>query len=268
MVARELAQVLLPAQGLDRGEEDVGVVVPGRAGVLAQVGVGADAAEGGEGLVEDLFAVGDEEDAVEVAAVEGAEPGLAQAGGQDDEAGAVPGFPGGRELPQGIPPDRRAETGKALCIWGDAGWGRQVREGKYRDGHFGDDLVTACTDLANEWSPQPPPRWVTCIPSHRHPSLVPDFAKRLATRLGLPFIPVVQRATERPEQKRMENSVQQARNVDGAFSLKGRVPDGPVLLVDDMVDSGWTSAVAAWLLREHGSAEVWPLVLADTGRRQ
>ena len=61
----------------------------------------------------------------------------------------------------------------------------------------------------------------------------------------------------------MENSVQQARNVDGglAFSLD-RSPSGPVLLVDDMVDSRWTLTVAAWLLRSRGSGVVWPLALA------
>lgn len=37
----------------------------------------------------------------------------------------------------------------------------------------------------------------------------------------------------------------------------------PVLLVDDIVDSGWTFAVAAWLLRKRGSGEVWPLALAQ-----
>ncbi len=43
-----------------------------------------------------------------------------------------------------------------------------------------------------------------------------------------------------------------------------RLPGGPVLLVDDMVDSRWTLTVAAWLLRSKGSGEVWPLALALT----
>ena len=40
---------------------------------------------------------------------------------------------------------------------------------------------------------------------------------------------------------------------------------GPVLLVDDMIDSRWTMTIAAWLLRSHGSGEVFPLALAFTG---
>jgi ATP-dependent DNA helicase RecQ len=39
----------------------------------------------------------------------------------------------------------------------------------------------------------------------------------------------------------------------------------PVLLVDDLVDSRWTLTVAAWLLRSHGSGEVWPFALAQAG---
>ena len=40
---------------------------------------------------------------------------------------------------------------------------------------------------------------------------------------------------------------------------------GPVLVVDDTVDSRWTFTVVAWELRRHGSGTVWPLALADTG---
>jgi ATP-dependent DNA helicase RecQ len=163
----------------------------------------------------------------------------------------------------------QAEPGKALCIWGDAGWGGLVRQGKYHDGHFADDLVAACVKMVREWNPQPAPAWVTCVPSLRHPDLVPNFAKRLAEALGLPFHMVIAKTDDRPEQKTMANSTQQARNIDGSLELNGQpVPSGPVLLIDDMVDSRWTLTVAAWLLRKSGSGEVWPLALAETGHDQ
>jgi ATP-dependent DNA helicase RecQ len=73
----------------------------------------------------------------------------------------------------------------------------------------------------------------------------------------------------RPEQKTMANSPQQARNVDGSLDLIDQpLLAGPVLLVDDMVDSRWTLTVAAWLLRDNGSGEVWPLALAITGNAE
>ncbi|MDE0271712.1 MAG: RecQ family ATP-dependent DNA helicase [Gammaproteobacteria bacterium] len=166
-----------------------------------------------------------------------------------------------------IPLEYRAEVGRALCIWRDAGWGELVRDGKYDDDRFADNLVEACLKLMERWDPQPAPEWATCIPSLRHPNLVPEFTERLATRLGLPFHQVLEKAEDRAEQKSMANSTQQARNADGALAVSSEsLPVGPVLLVDDIVDSRWTLTVAAWLLRSHGSGEVWPLALAQTSR--
>lgn len=160
----------------------------------------------------------------------------------------------------------QAQPGKALCVWGDAGWGGLVRQGKYHDGHFSDDLVAACVKMIQEWNPQPSPTWVTCVPSLRHPELVPNFAQRLAAALGLPFHMVITKTDARPEQKTMANSTQQARNIDGSLALNGQpIPPGPVLLVDDMVDSRWTLTVSAWLLRKSGSGAVWPMALSQTG---
>ena len=159
----------------------------------------------------------------------------------------------------------QASPGRALCVWGDAGWGGLVREGKYRNGRFSDELVAACSELVRQWGPEPAPSWITCIPSLRRPNLVPHFAERLATELGLPFHPVLEKTENRPEQKDMANSTYQARNVDGSLAVSAPLPSGAVLLVDDMADSRWTLTVAAWLLRSNGSGEVFPVALALTG---
>jgi ATP-dependent DNA helicase RecQ len=162
--------------------------------------------------------------------------------------------------------EHSSEAGRALCMWGDAGWGKLVQQGKYVDRHFSDELVKAGANLVRAWNPKPAPAWVTCISSLRHPHLVPDFARRLASELGLPFQNAILITQPRPEQKTMANSTQQARNVDGSFAVIDQpLPAGPVLLVDDMVDSRWTFTVAAWLLRTNGAGEVWPLALAITG---
>jgi len=163
-----------------------------------------------------------------------------------------------------IATDRQAQAGRLLCMWGDAGWGSLVRQGKLHDGVFTGQLVEACAAMVRSWAPQPAPGWVTCIPSHRHASLVPDFARRLAQALNLPFHPVLEKTDDRPAQKQMENSSQQARNVDGSLQIQGQVPAGPVLLVDDMVDSRWTMTVAAYILLSNGSGPVYPLALAST----
>ena len=166
-----------------------------------------------------------------------------------------------------IPEEHRAETGRALCLWGDGGWGQMVKDGKQKDGRFADELVAACAAMIRRWKPDPQPEWVTSIPSLRNPRLVPDFAKRLAGALGLPFRSVLVNTEGRDPQKDMQNSVQQARNVDGSIAVaRTHVPATPVLLVDDVVGSGWTLSMAAWILRKNGSGRIWPLALSKLGR--
>lgn len=168
-----------------------------------------------------------------------------------------------------IPSNLQNELGRALCFYGDAGWGKLVTSGKYRDGFFSDDLVEAAAAFIFErWAPEPFPAWVTSIPSKRHPTLVPHFANRLAKKLGIPYHPVLIRKNDAPEQKTMQNSSMQANNVLGTIGLESTVPEGAVLLVDDIVDSGWTLTMAGYLLSSNGSGPVYPFALAKaTGRK-
>lgn len=161
----------------------------------------------------------------------------------------------------------RAETGRGLAIWGDAGWGELVRAGKYSAARFDDRLVAAVVEMIREWNPQPQPAWVTCVPSLNHTTLVSEFAERLARALHLPFHSTLRKVHATPPQKEMQNSFQQAHNLDGAFAVEACGDfSKPVLLVDDMVDSGWTFTVCAALLRQAGSGPVFPVALAQTSK--
>ncbi len=173
-------------------------------------------------------------------------------------AGVVRGYAGP------IPEERRNAQGRALCMYRDPGWGAIVKRGKYKDGRFAYELVLASAELIqSRWRPTPFPTWVTTIPSSRHPELTPDFAQRLAVALGIPFRPALEKIQETPEQKEMHNSAQQLRNIHASFTvLPDRIESGPVLLVDDIVDSRWTLTVAGALLRNSGSGVVHPFALA------
>ena len=104
---------------------------------------------------------------------------------------------------------------------------------------------------------------MTAIPSLRHPDLVPDFARRLAGKLSIPYHACIQKVHDNKPQKDMQNSWMQANNLDAAFVLHAAsMGAGPVLLVDDMVDSRWTFTVVAALLRQAGCPAVIPLALA------
>ncbi len=160
--------------------------------------------------------------------------------------------------------DLQAETGKVLSRWGDAGWGNMVADDKHA-GHFRDELVNAMYEMiVDRWQPDPFPEWLTCIPSLRHPELVPDFAKRLAEKLGIPFLPIIVKVKDSQPQKEQENSFHQCHNLDGVFQINGNVDNKPVFLLDDAVDSRWTFTIAATLLKKSGSGLVFPVALTST----
>ena len=153
-----------------------------------------------------------------------------------------------------IPTELQASKGRALSLWRDAGWGQLVASGAYQTNRFSDELVTACVEMIVGWNPTPKPEWVTCIPALNQPELVPDFAQRLAVGLKLPFLSCVEKARHNSQQKTMENSFQQAHNLDGVFkiNLDRKEYNSPCLLIDDMVDSRWTFTVTFALLRQAG----------------
>ena len=163
-------------------------------------------------------------------------------------------------LPSGL----QAQEGRVLSRWNDGGWGRLVKQGKHQ-GRFGDDLVEAMAEMIEQrWQPQPRPGWVCAVPSLNHPHLVPDFAQRLANRLGLPYVDAVRKIRHNEPQKGQQNRFHQCRNLDGVFEVANGLPREPVLLVDDIVDSGWTLTVIAALLQRAGTGPVYPTALASS----
>lgn len=163
-----------------------------------------------------------------------------------------------------LPPNLLAAEGRILSRWADAGWGGLVEEGK-RTGDFADELVEAMAEMIQQrWRPAPPPKWVCCVPSLNNPRLVADFAQRLATRLGLPFIPAISKVKANQPQKFQNNRYFQCSNLDGVFTIAPDIPTTPVFLVDDVVDSGWTMTVLAALLRRNGCGTVYPVALASS----
>jgi ATP-dependent DNA helicase RecQ len=155
--------------------------------------------------------------------------------------------------------DVRAEEGRALARLGDGGWDPLVQQGR-RDGRFDDELVAAAAEVVRTW--RPPVGWVAAVPSRRSGELMPDFARRLAGALELPFHPVLERVGDNPPQREMENSAQQVANVRGEFAVTGAPPAAPCLLVDDVRFSGWTLAMIAGQLRRKGASAVYPLALS------
>ncbi|MFV9673275.1 MAG: RecQ family ATP-dependent DNA helicase [Acidimicrobiia bacterium] len=155
------------------------------------------------------------------------------------------------------------EPGRSLTRWGDPGWAQLVKQGKHDDGVFSEELVDAMVAMIRAWRFDDRPTWLTSVPSTNSGPLVPDFTRRVADRLQLPYVDAVRRVSDRPPQKTRENSCQQARNVLRAFEIV-RVRPGPVFLLDDTTDSKWTFTMIGHQLRAAGTGPVYPVALADT----
>ena len=149
-----------------------------------------------------------------------------------------------------IPSEFQNMTSRALSKYAESGWGRMVADDKYKLGKFSPELIRASVDLIlNRWKPNPMPEWVCYIPSSRHPLLVPELAKAIADGLGIPFVPVFRKTAPSTEQKRMLNPSVQAKQVFHSLGIFGKVYPKPVVLITDIIDSGWTLTIAGYQLR-------------------
>ena len=164
-----------------------------------------------------------------------------------------------------IPEDHRLAPGRSLSRLGDGGWGDVVRAAKREETPFPPELVAAFVTMIRGWGPQPAPEWVTYVPpSSADRTQVRLLAESVGESLGLPVLAAVGRRRESVPQRLMANSYQQLRNVHDVYEVVPPVPPGPVLLVDDVVDSRWTVTVVGTALREAGSGPVIPVALART----
>ena len=155
--------------------------------------------------------------------------------------------------------------GIVLSNYADAGYGMAVQKGKYLDGYFSDELVDASVKILSEFIKNNNIEWITPVTSKRHPKLVPDFAKRLADRLGIGYFEGIKKL-DAEEQKKFENSDGQYKNANNSFEII-QVKKENILLVDDMVDSRWTFTVCTIKMREMGSGDIYPFALANTAGR-
>ncbi len=171
-----------------------------------------------------------------------------------------------------IGPALAAEPGRALGRLTDVGWGTRLRTllaDDAPDEPAGTDLVGALIKVLAAWDWADRPVAMATLPSATRPLLIESLGKALADIGRLPYLGSLA-YTDRPPGPRRHNSAQRLRTVWDAFTvpepLGQAVADagGPVLLIDDRIESGWTMTVAAKLLREAGAPAVLPLVLAVT----
>jgi ATP-dependent DNA helicase RecQ len=171
-----------------------------------------------------------------------------------------------------IPVTLTAEPGRALGRLTDIGWGGMLRALLAEDAPdqpVTDPVVAAAIKVLAAWDWAQRPAGILSLPSRTRPQLVTSLGRRLAEVGRLPYLGAVGYAGDGPGPRR-HNSAQRLSSLWRAFELPDDVRDalgaldGPVLVVDDRIDTGWTMTVAARLLREAGAPAVLPLALAVT----
>ena len=175
-----------------------------------------------------------------------------------------------------IPLTERASEGRALARLTDLGWGGVLRSlfaAGAPDAPASPELVAACVRVLADWGWDQRPVGVVSMPSRRHPLLIDSVAHGLANAGRLPFLGQLTLLGDGPRGEPGGNSAYRLASVWGAFGAGLRQPDGtltalprgPILLVDDLVDSRWTLTVASRALREAGADTVLPFALALRG---
>ncbi|WP_437041390.1 RecQ family ATP-dependent DNA helicase [Streptomyces sp. enrichment culture] len=191
----------------------------------------------------------------------------------------------GVDLKGRIPAGEQAAPGRALGRLSDIGWGNRLRPllaPQAPDEPVPDDVAKAVVDVLADWARGPggwasgssdaPPRpvGVVTVASRTRPRLIHSLGARIAEVGRLPLLGAVEYTGETHPGPR-SNSAQRLKALDGTLTVPEALAavlaqaQGPVLLVDDYTETGWTLAVAARLLRRSGAQGVLPLVLAVQG---
>ncbi|MGH3885907.1 MAG: RecQ family ATP-dependent DNA helicase [Pseudonocardiaceae bacterium] len=171
----------------------------------------------------------------------------------------------GLDLAGRIPAAELPEAGRTVGRLTDLGWGARLREifsASTGDGPVPDELLDACVTVLAGWDWPARPVGIVAMGSESRPKLVLDLAERIATVGRLPLLGTMTSTGPAPS---AVNSAHRAAALLGSLQAP-ELPalDGPVLLVDDRVDTGWTLTVAARALRHAGAPAVLPFALATT----
>ncbi|OBF16558.1 RecQ family ATP-dependent DNA helicase [Mycobacterium sp. ACS4331] len=157
-----------------------------------------------------------------------------------------------------------AAAGRAIGRLTDLGWGARLRKLLAEpDREVPDDIVGAAIEVLKAWKWTARPVAVIALDSQTHPLLIASTAQRLAQVGRLTDLGTLR---YRPDRRPVTaaNSAYRVAALNGSWERPDLDVHGPVLLIDDMTDTGWTLTLAARHLREAGVPEVLPLVLAAT----
>lgn len=179
----------------------------------------------------------------------------------------------GHTLKGKIPVDEQVATGRALARLTDLGWGNRLRQvfADPTDNPIDKAMFDACVKVLAEWNWEERPVGVVAMPSNKRPQLITSLAQGLAEVGRLRYLGQLAYRAGGPQNGPGGNSAFRVAAVADAFELPPQLEEliasapGPVLLVDDLVDSRWSMAMAGRALRIAGAPGVMPFTLGVAG---
>ena len=170
-----------------------------------------------------------------------------------------------------LTPSEVMQPGRALGRLSDLGWGQRLREVLRADAPVPAEMLRAVVAVLADWDWDARPTGIVALPSRARPQLVGSLALGLAEIGRLPLLGTLTMVDGGPVGAAGGNSAFRLANVWGRFAVPAPLAaalaqqSGPVLLVDDLVDSRWTMTEAARVVRAAGAPAVLPLVLSING---
>ncbi len=176
--------------------------------------------------------------------------------------------------------EEQVAQGRVLARMTDLGWGNSLRAifaAGAPDAPLDPAVAQAVVGVLRDWGQA---RWagagrpvaVVSMPSRTKPELVRSLAQTMCEIGRLPYLGELSLEFGGPTGRRGGNSAYRLAGVWDRLAVGPELaaalvayPGGPVLLVDDLVDSRWTLTVAGRALRLAGATQVLPLVLAQAG---
>jgi ATP-dependent DNA helicase RecQ len=158
------------------------------------------------------------------------------------------------------------KLGFCISKWGDAGYGEVIKRCKKEKIAYPEAIVQRAFEVLNAFVKRKNIKYVTFVPSLKS-NLIEMFAKELAKKLEISCEELLTKEKE-TRQKGMQNSSHQCYNALISYSTVQNIPKEPIILVDDLIDSGWTLTVCGHKLRERGATAVIPFALADSSQRE
>ncbi|MFI3251528.1 MAG: RecQ family ATP-dependent DNA helicase [bacterium] len=143
--------------------------------------------------------------------------------------------------------------GICLCRYNEIGYGTMVKNISLHKKELIEKSVEILKEVVSNGF-----EYITCIDNH-------EFTKELASVLNIKYIDLIE-VDKYKKQSEMENSVYQFANAYKSYEIKEFSGINKIIVLDSIINSGWSMTVVGNKLMDKGIKEVYPYVLASKAK--